>query len=254
MGTIVAIGGGQVFVPCHEPETFAIDQEIVGLARVRGKRKPRVLFIPTASRDDLPYCNTIYTTYKLRLGCVYNHLRILGEELTDEQIEASILSADIIYVGGGNTQDMMNAWINRGIDRLLRLAYAETDIVLCGLSAGAICWFDWGVSDSESYSHPDDWKPTNAFGLDLIPAAVCPHFDSEKWRLEAFKESLRDSTLMGIALEDNAAIHVSGSSFRVLTSQPGKRVFSQYWNGDDFVSLEIPQSRQMQPIYSILNK
>ncbi|MFA6476479.1 MAG: peptidase E [Candidatus Paceibacterota bacterium] len=220
---IVAIGGGLSFIPCREPETLAIDRMIYKLgARRNGGEVPRVLFIPTASDDDILYCHGTYVNYHLRLGAEFDHLRILAESLSDKQIRDKIAWADIIYVGGGNTLRMMSAWRKRGVDELLKEAYDECK-VLCGISAGASCWFDWGLSDSHRYTNPKGWKPIRVRGLGLIPCGFCPHFDSEaSWCHSAFDLALEKTRGSGVAVEDNCAFELLGERFRFLESQPSK--------------------------------
>jgi len=223
---IVAIGGGEVFVPCQTPETFEIDRYILRIAcdnleQMNIRRRLRFLFIPTASGDDLPYCNSLYVIYNLRLGCDFDHLRILGEKLDDEQVRLKINWADIIYVGGGNTDKMMRAWRRRGVDRLLVKAY-QAGKVLCGLSAGAICWFESGVSDSRRFFKPENpnWKPILVKGLGLLPGVCCPHYDVEGgWRVPACEELLRHHpSRQVIALENLCALHVvNGKQYKVFS-------------------------------------
>ncbi len=246
---IVAIGGGQVFVPCKPPETLAIDGYIVRLAEEnlslsRQPRKPRLLFVPTASGDDHLYCNTIYNLYELRLGCQFDHLRLLAERLTDQEIRQKISWADIIYVGGGNTYRMMRAWRRRGVGQLLIAAY-NSGTVMCGLSAGAICWFDSGVSDSRKESNPTDWKPILVKGLGLIPAVCCPHYDSEgEWRKSACEDLLRrHPSLPGIALEDLCALQaIDGSQYKVI-SPAGKKCYHLSWQEGLFVPRRIAEEK-----------
>ncbi|MFA6254265.1 MAG: peptidase E [Candidatus Paceibacterota bacterium] len=219
---IVAIGGGQIFVPCQPPTTLVIDQEIVRLADERSlHHPPRVLFVPTASGDDMLYCHGMYNVYSARLGCEFDHLRILAERLSDRQIENKINWADIIYVGGGNTLKMMNAWRRRRVDRLLITAY-EQGKVMCGLSAGAMCWFDWGLSDSRKFANPKSWKPIRVKGLGLLPYGCCPHHDSEGWRRLSFEKVVKRSYGVGVTIEDNCALAVVGDCFRFISSQPRK--------------------------------
>lgn len=252
---IVAIGGGQVFVPCQPPETLAIDEYIVSLAQqnlsLAGlKRKPRVLFIPTASGDDLGYCNTIYTLYELRLGCNYNHLRLLAERLTADEIRHRISWADIIYVGGGNTLRMMRAWRRRGVDEELKAAYND-GTVMCGLSAGAICLFDAGISDSRKGSNPINWKPILVKGLGLIPGVCCPHYDSEgKWRKPACREMLRyHHSSVIIALEDLCALHVDGNGHYNTVSYANQRCYHISWQEGRI----IPQNIHAGDVTALFN-
>ena len=218
---IVAIGGGRSYVPCGIPETFTIDQEIVRLAVSQNRRTPRVLFIPTASGDDIDYCNGIYSIYHLRLKCEYDYLRIVADSLSYPQIRDKIAWADVVYVGGGNTIAMMEIWRKHGVDKLLVEAY-EHGIVMAGLSAGAICWFDWGLSDSLKFSHPTNWKPVPVRGLGLLPFGCSPHHDSEGWRRLAFEKAVKECRGLGVTIEDNCAFEVVGNRFRFIESQPNK--------------------------------
>jgi dipeptidase E len=248
----MAIGGGQVYVPCKPPETLAIDREIVslGASQVHPRRqgKLKVLFIPTASGDDLGYCHSLYNIYEVRLGCDFDCLRILAEKLSDKQIREKILTADIVYVGGGNTLKMMRAWRRRGVDRLLVEA-SEQGKVMAGLSAGAICWFDWGPSDSRRFSNPKDWKPIKVRGLGLLKMAFCPHYDSEgEWRKPAFKQMLAGSPLLGFACEDDAAVEIVGDQYRLIRSQLG----NAYLSGGNACTLLLSGDWQRLPRGAIL--
>lgn len=244
---IVAIGGGQVFVPCKLPETLAIDKYIVGLAKDNllskdEARRPRILFIPTASGDDHPYCNTIYHIYEWLLGCEFDCLRLLAEQLTDEEISQKIYWADIIYVGGGNTDKMMCTWRQRGVDLLLIEAY-NRGTVLCGLSAGAICWFENGISDSERLNNPEssDWEPTPVEGLGLISGTCCPHYDSEgTWRRQACENMLRHGQILRsiIAIEDLCALHVSETALTPISASDSG-CYRLDWAGDALVSNKL---------------
>jgi dipeptidase E len=143
MGKIVAIGGGSMV----ELETLGIDEEVVRLA---GKPRPKALFIPTASSDNPERWDIFQQVYGERLGCDTDVLLLLGMSLAPQELEEKILSADLIYVGGGNTLKMMRRWRWLGMDRLLEQAYSR-GTVLSGLSVGAICWFRYGHSDSMSF-------------------------------------------------------------------------------------------------------
>ena len=103
MGKLVAIGGGEM----TERETLAIDKEIVCLA---GKDRPKALFIPTASGDSPRYWQSFQEVYGEELGCETDVLYLLGVSLTKERLKRRILSADLVYVGGGNTLKMMRRW------------------------------------------------------------------------------------------------------------------------------------------------
>ena len=136
MGSIVAIGGGDVSTLVTQP----IDTEIIGLS---GSSSPKALFIPTASSDSVEYWEGFDRAYRENYGCETDVLYLLGQAPSPESMAQKIEWADVIYVGGGNTLKMMRRWRRLGVDDLLRSAHAR-GAVLCGVSAGAICWFDRG--------------------------------------------------------------------------------------------------------------
>ena len=149
MGKIVAIGGGVL----RDGESDSIDSFILELS---GKENPRALFIPTASYDSPEYTET-FTEVFGELGCSIDVLNLLGRNPSEDELRSKILSPDIIYVGGGNTLKMMRRWRRLGVDGFIRQAW-EAGAVLSGVSAGAICWFDWGHSDSMASYNENDWK------------------------------------------------------------------------------------------------
>lgn len=248
---IIAIGGGSVYVPCQPATTLAIDEEAVRLAASElpvGRETVNVLFIPTASDDDIGYCHGIYTHFGLRLGCNYDHLRLLAEETNRRQIAEKIGWADIIYVGGGNTREMMRVWREFGVTGHLRGAHLDGK-VLMGLSAGSICWFEGGLSDSEKLDGKPDWKPIWVDGLGLIPLLHSPHFDSEMWRLEELEEYRRQGRPQKpvLALEDNCALEVVGDRYRLISSRPEK--VGYLYQGK--TKRKIWPSEEFQPLTSL---
>ena len=137
---IVAIGGGEV----SKNETYEIDKFIVESSK---KEKPNFLFIPTASRDAGSYVQTINGLYE-SLGCRTDTLYLCKADADIDTVNEKIERADIIYVGGGNTAYMMQVWEKYSVDKALLRAY-KSGKTLSGLSAGSICWFIAGHSDSE---------------------------------------------------------------------------------------------------------
>lgn len=223
--TIVAIGGGEL----KDLETLPIDRSIVKLSR---KKSPRVLFIPTASNDSLGYWEIFQSVYGKKLGCKTDALFLIREKLSHEAMEKKILAADIIYVGGGNTLRMLKIWRKFGVDKMLRTAY-EKGIILSGLSAGAICWFRYGSSDSRSFLK--DGKQSNILmrvkGLDLLSFTMSPHHIREKkLRDPGIKEMMTRTSGVALALDDNSAICFRGENYEVFTSKKKvgiSRVFSR---------------------------
>ena len=147
---IIAIGGGEI----SQNETYEIDKFIVEAAK---KEKPNFLFIPTASKDAEAYVRIINKLYG-ELGCKTDTLYLSNTKVNTEEVNQKIENADIIYVGGGNTQYMMKVWQEYGVDKALIRAY-KNGKVLSGLSAGSICWFISGHSDSEFIGDIENPKP-----------------------------------------------------------------------------------------------
>ena len=218
MKKIVTIGGGGA------KETAHIDKEIV---RLSGKKHPKLLFIPTASSDDERYVEYIQKIYG-DLGAKVALLLLLKKKYTHKELTELILSADIVYVGGGNTLMMMRKWRRLGIDKLLKKAW-QKGTVMCGLSAGSICWYESGHSDSMYYYNPKKWDYIRVRCLDFLPFIHCPHFDSKtgnRKRKNDFKRMMKKYPgQIGLACDDGVALCFIDDKFRVLTDQKEKGAY-----------------------------
>lgn len=226
---IVTIGGGATGKAGHPKDTILIDREI---KRLSGKKKPKLLFIPTASMDAEGYILALQRHFGRRLGCKLDTLLLYRHRPSKHIIRKKIFSADIIYVGGGNTFKMMCLWRKLGIDALLKQAAAK-GIVLSGLSAGAICWFRQGNSDSRLYSSGSK-QLIRVTGLDLIPTLVCPHYDSEKRRKPALKRMMKKMSGIALALQDCTALEVVGDRCRILSTRKRSNAYKVYWKRGKF--------------------
>jgi len=219
--TIVAIGGGGI----GTRETLPIDRAII---RLSNKKNPRLLFIPTASSDSEIYWKRVRKYFGDFLKCKTEVLFLIKEKLSRQQIRAKISSADIIYVGGGNTLQMMRIWRRLGIDELLIAAFTK-GTVLAGISAGSICWFDSGHSDSMSFYNPRKWKYINVKGLGIIQGINCPHYNGRTRgipRRKNFQDLIRKTGGIGIAIDNNCAIQFrDGQMFKVLVSKPRAKAY-----------------------------
>lgn len=203
MGRIIAIGGGEL----REHETLPIDKHIVKLTN---KQNPIALFIPTASYEPEGYIETFNKVYGEILGCKTDTLYLLNGELSDNEIKEKILRADIIYVGGGDTINMLSVWRSKKVDEYLKEAYLN-DVILCGLSAGSICWFTYGHSEISV----DPAEFIKLEGLGFIDAIHCPHYN-EKERQKDFNKMMETTFVTGIALEDNCAIEFYQNQYRLI--------------------------------------
>lgn len=174
-----------------------IDKHIIASS---GKARPNVLYISTANGDDRTKISNFIAKYQ-SAGCTVTTLTFFISPFpSPSHITSLFEQADIVYVAGGNTRAMLAIWREFGVARLLKEAWSKGK-VLCGVSAGAICWFDYGHSDSGGV-----FALVECLGL--LPGALCPHFSSEAGREASFIELVR---LQGIqpayAVDDGVAVH-----------------------------------------------
>ena len=182
-------------------------------------------------------------------------LLLVGQRPPAREIERRILSTDVVYVGGGNTLFMMRLWRRLGVDQILKAAY-QRGIVLSGISAGAICWFDSGHSDSLSFYNPESWRYINVKGLGLIPGVHCPHYNGRTRgvpRRKDFQEMIRRVGGAGIAIQNNCAIEfVDGRFYRVITlSKDRARAYRVFKAGGEVVEAQIPRQK-LAPLKSLI--
>jgi peptidase E len=171
------------------------------LLKLTGKRRPRVLFLPTATGNVATYIANFHDAFGARASA--RHLDLFVRARDD--LRATVLEQDLIYVGGGNTANLLAIWRTHGLDAVLAEAW-ENGVVLAGVSAGGICWFDGGVTDSFG----PDLAPLDA-GLGLLRGTFCPHYDSEPLRRPTHLRLVADGTLAaGWAADDGAALHFVG--------------------------------------------
>ena len=193
MKAIIPIGGGEI----ANKTTKKIDEYIISLAN---KDKAKVLFIPIASGDSKPYIDK-FIEYYSSLNCIVDVL-YLSKEQDDLTIQEKIFSSDIIYIGGGNTAKMIRIFKRTNVNKYLKLAY-EKNIILTGLSAGAMAYFKSGYSDSNRSTNPNA-SLCLVKCLDLIPFCLCPHYNSDDRK--SFDEWVKNKKYNGLALEDNCAL------------------------------------------------
>jgi dipeptidase E len=246
MRKIVAIGGGSVGFGAAKPEVTSLSREIIKLS---GKIRPRLLFLPTASGDDKAYIRAVEAHFR-KLGCWVETLTLWKAPPRFAEIQKRLFAADIIYVGGGNTLKMIGLWKRLGVDRLLIKAQTRGK-VLCGTSAGAICWFTIGNSDSRKYKNPKA-KLIRVSGLGLLEAMACPHYNVEKDRRPELKRMTKAFKGMAIALDNCAAFEVVGERCRVITSQRSAQGYRVYWHQGRY--REIPIGSHWQSIHKVLKK
>ena len=203
------MGGGSF---AAEPAGSRLDAYVLALS---GTPRPKICFLPTASGDAATYITKFYEAFGERAEAV--HVALFGRPRTD--IAALLTSQDIVYVGGGNTANMLAVWRVHGVDRMLKAAW-ERGVILTGVSAGMICWFEAGVTDS--------FGPLAALrdGLGFLSGSACPHYDGEMDRRPTYQSLVRAGFPEGYAADDGAALHFIGTALETcVASRPGARVY-----------------------------
>jgi peptidase E len=216
---IIAMGGGGF---SEEPGNLRLDRYILQHAHTSN---PTVCFLPTASGDSDTYIVRFYAAFST-LPCRPRHLSLFRQP---RDLAGFIAECDVVYVGGGNTRNMLAIWRVCQLDSILRRAW-ENGAVLCGISAGAICWFQYGLTDSFGSLDPMEC-------LGFLPGSCTPHYDGEPGRRPLFHSLVRQGTLpAGYALDDGAAAHFIGDTLsRVVTSRQSARAFHVHCEGGNLI-------------------
>ena len=208
---ILAIGGSSVLAnstdwPLHQ---FLLD--------LSGRDRPRICFIGTASGDDAGYRAGFYATFARHAEA--SHLPLF--ELTVADIAAFLLDQDVIFVGGGNTANLLAVWRLHGVDKALKAAW-EAGVVLAGPSAGGMCWFESGLTNSFG----PGLAPLKD-GLKFLPGSFCPHYDSESSRRPRYEEVVGSGALQdGFAADDGVGLLFNGRDLEeAVASLPGQHAY-----------------------------
>jgi dipeptidase E len=249
MQKIVAIGGGEIGRPGFPIETTSIDREIIFLS---GKKKPKLLFIPTASSDSESYFEVVKKHFGKQLGCAVDVLYLIKNKQQKSEIEKKILSSDIVYVGGGNTLKMMKIWRKFGIDEII-LKARNKGIVLSGVSAGAMCWFSFGLSDSLLFSNKNA-PMIKVRGLGFAKSLFCPHYNFEKKREPELKKMMKKTSGVAIAVENCCAIEIIDNSFRIISSKKTAKAYKVYWKNGKYFKEKIPKKKDFSLIKKLVTK
>ena len=218
---IVACGGRELFYP-------QLIDYVFSLAR---RPRPRVAFVGTASGDSPDYLLTFYQQLA-GLDCEPTHLELYHRTVDD--IDAFFGDQDVVIVGGGNTANMLAIWRLHGVDRALRAAY-ETGTVLTGWSAGCICWFEGGTTDSFT---PELGALRD--GLGYLKGSATPHYDSEERRPMVYAREIAAGLPGGIALDDGVAARYDDERLvEVVSGREGGRAFLVDGSGEHSLAVRF---------------
>ena len=197
-----------------------------------GRRKPKVLFVGTATGDAEPARLRFYAGFS-QFECKPSHLSFFSR--TPRDLRSLALEQDAIFVGGGNTRSMLSVWRDWGFDECLKAAW-QHGVVLGGGSAGSICWFDHGMTDS--IAGPLTSLPC----LGFLPGSNCPHYDSERERRPTFRKLVANGSMpAGMAADDGVGLHyVDGKLARVVSNRRGAKGYRLSRSGRRAIERPLP--------------
>ncbi len=207
------MGGGGFTAGSTDP---ALDELVL---RLTPAPQPRICLLPTAGGDSVHQIRRFYETYDDRL-CEASHISLFRLGREPVPLRQHLLSQDAIYVGGGSMVNLLAIWKAQGLDTILREAW-ESGVVLAGLSAGSMCWFEYGVSTSHGH-------PAPVRGLGFLPGSNSVHHDSEPSRRPVYFEAVRAGEIPpGYAVDDGAALIFRGRTLdEVVSTRPGARAYA----------------------------
>jgi dipeptidase E len=206
---IVALGGGGFSM---EKDGSLLDDYVLSLTAAP---RPRVCFLPTASGDADHYVVRFYRRFSP--VCEASHVSLFrrdqGTGGVEDDLATHLQAQDLIYVGGGNVVSMLGAWRAHGLDGILQKAWRK-GVVLCGPSAGSLCWFREALSAFHG-------APRRVRGLGLLPYSNCVHYDAEPARRGEYHRLVGEGMPAGFAVEDSVALHFRGTCLeRAVSSRP----------------------------------
>jgi dipeptidase E len=208
---ILALGGASLLASSNDG---ALHQYLLDLT---GLERPRICFIGTASGDNHEYTAAFYAFFARRAEA--SNLGLFDRRVDD--IEAFLTEQDVIYVGVGNTANMLAVWRTHGVDRALKNAW-ERGVILAGPSAGGMCWFEAALTDSFG----PNLAPIRD-GMRFLKGSFCPHYDSESLRRPRYQELVGSGSLPdGYAVDDSVGLLFAGRELaEVVAVLPETRAF-----------------------------
>lgn len=215
--------------------THALIEHVLDLS---GKPRPRVCFLPTATGDH-PNAVLLFYDRVPDARAARSHLLLFDRTVAD--LRSFLLAQDVIWVSGGNTANLLAVFRVHGVDAILREAW-EAGIVLCGGSAGSLCWFECGTTDSFNLAKLEALHD----GLGFLPGSHCPHYDGEPQRRPTYHALIAGGFPPGIAVDDDAAAHFVGTQLReVVTAREGATAYRMELR--DGVVVETPLPARLLP-------
>ncbi|HEX6456864.1 MAG TPA: peptidase E [Solirubrobacterales bacterium] len=211
---ILALGGHEFSA---RPPDRAVCELLLRLSAERGAARPRICILPTASGDTSEQIASFYSAFSER-QCEPSDVSLFRLGRRPLALRDHLLSQDLIYVGGGSMVNLLAVWEAHDVASILSLAWRE-GIVLAGQSAGAMCWFEAGITKSSG-------KPRAAAGLGLLSGSLCVHYNNEPERRAAYLDAVADGMPSGYGLDDYAGLLWEGEGTpSALTARRGARAY-----------------------------
>ena len=222
---IIAIGGGGFG---RDISSSLIEKYILSHSK---NYCPRICFLPTATGDNDKYIVRFYSVFS-RLNCKPSHIEFFNRTI---DIDQHIMNQDIVFVGGGNTKSMIAVWRDWGMNYILKNAY-NNGVVMSGVSAGAICWFTNGITDSW------DNKLQILPCLDFIHGTCCPHYDEEPSRIPYVNKVLKEEKIKNcVSIEGGSAMHfIDGNPYKNISFKNNKNSYNIYYETKEIIKKSYP--------------
>jgi peptidase E len=211
---ILTLGGHEFSA---RPPDRAVCELLLRLASERGGERPRICILPTASGDTSEQIASFYSAFGER-SCEPSDLSLFRLGRRPMALRDHLLSQDLVYVGGGSMVNLLAVWEAHDIASILSLAWRQ-GIVLAGQSAGAMCWFEAGITKSSG-------RARAAAGLAMLSGSLCVHYNNEPERRAAYLEAVADGMPNGYGLDDYAGLLWEGEgSPSAVTARRGARAY-----------------------------
>jgi dipeptidase E len=222
---ILALGGGGFSM---EAGNALLDDHALALT---GVECPKVCFLPTASGDADHYIVRFYRAFPAG-RCQPSHVSLFRRDGGAGDLAAHLMTQDLVYVGGGSLISLLGTWTAHGIDLMLRAAW-EAGVVMTGLSAGSLCWFDHGMTAFHGASRP-------VRGMGFVPYSNAVHYEDKPERRAAFVAAVADGLPAGYGTGDGAALHFVGTTLaEVVGSREKARAYHVAPEGADVTETEL---------------
>lgn len=226
---LLALGGHDFTA---RPADRAVCELMLRLATTRAGGRPRICLLPTASGDTSEQIARFYAAFGER-PCEPSDVSLFRLGRRPLELREHLLGQDLIYVGGGSLLNLLAVWEAHELAEVLLAAWRQ-GVVLAGQSAGAMCWFEAGITKSSGRAEP-------GAGLGLLAGSLCVHYNNEPDRRAAYLDAVGDGMPNGYGLDDYAGLlWEGGGAPAALTAQRGARAYRVAAGEDGVTESPLP--------------